>query len=188
MEEREGGRGRERERHRKRNKYTEWAEGRGETQGGGRGARGAERQEGRQRHAQGCEETHPQTCQGDTGRRRGRVGRAWRLGDTPPHHTGSGEGLLVGTRSSQSFLSCLEPRGDCGRWVHAREPVRASLGGTFPAGTLLLIPRAGPLLGPPAGRRLDRMCGTWAASGGWPRGTPTSTHPVTHSGRSCLPS
>ena len=107
---------------------------------------------------------------------------------TPPHHTGSGEGLLVGTRSSQSFLSCLEPRGERGRWVHAREPVRASLGGTFPAGTLLLIPRSSPLLGPPAGRRLDRMCGTWAASGGWPRGTPTSTHPVTHSGRSCLPS
>ena len=96
MEEREGGRRRERERHRKRNKYTEWAEGRGETQGGGHGARGAERQEGRQRHAQGCEETHPQTRQGDAGRRRGRVGRAWRLGDTPPTILGVGRGSLLG--------------------------------------------------------------------------------------------
>lgn len=118
------------------------------------------------------------------------MGRAQRLGDTAPCHAGSGEGLLVGTGPSQSLLSCLEPWGDPGRWVHECEPVCAGPGCPFPAGTPLLILRSSPLLGPPVGRRLGRMSRTWATpqAEGWPRGTPTSTCPVTHSGHSHLPS
>lgn len=115
-------------------------------------------------------------------------GDSMEAGGHTPHRAGSREGLLVGTGPSQSLPSCLEPRGEPGQRVHVREPVCASPGGPFPAGTPLLIPRSSPLLGSPAGRRLGRMCRTWAASGGWPCGTPTSTRPVTHSGHSCPPS
>ena len=161
-----------------------------ETQGGGRGARGDERPEGRQRHAQGCEETHPQKCQGDTWRRRGRVGRAQRPGDTAPPVPGVGRGSLLGLDPLNPSCPTWNRGGILGGGCTCVSLRVLARGGPFPAGTPLLIPRSGPLPGPPAGRRLGRMSRTWVApqAEGWPCRTPTSTCPVTRSGHSHLPS
>lgn len=118
------------------------------------------------------------------------MGRAQRPGDTAPPVPGVGRGSLLGLDPLNPSCPTWNRGGILGGGCTCVSLRVLARGGPFPAGTPLLIPRSGPLPGPPAGRRLGRMSRTWVApqAEGWPCRTPTSTCPVTRSGHSHLPS